>query len=135
MRSVNFQYIQQAHTILYKNNMRLSNKRLRRLAYFDVYLQNFTNFDLYNRYKKVVDDYETTIYVEEALHRLVEIHYKIGLIDQSKQYANLLGYNYLSSEWYAQSYKVFNKNYKDPIKRIKKKKSNFIVGKFKSLFD
>ena len=55
MRSVNFQYIQQAHSILYKNNMRLSNKRLRRLAYFDVYLQSFTHFDLYNRYKKVVN--------------------------------------------------------------------------------
>ena len=55
MRSVNFQYIQQAHSILHKNKMRLSNKRLRRLAYFDVYLQNFTNFDLYNRYKKVVN--------------------------------------------------------------------------------
>ena len=55
MRSVNFQYIQQAHSILHKNNMRLSNKRLRRLAYFDVYLQNFTHFDLYNRYKKVVN--------------------------------------------------------------------------------
>jgi len=55
MRSVNYQYIQQAHEILCKSNMRLSNKRLRRLAYFDVYLQNFTLFDLYNRYKKVVN--------------------------------------------------------------------------------
>ena len=55
MRSVNFQYIQQAHDILNKNNMRLSNRRLRRLAYFDVYLQNFTHFGLYNRYKKAVN--------------------------------------------------------------------------------
>jgi len=88
-----------------------------------------------NRFKKVMNEYETTIYVEEALHRLVEIHYRIGLIDESKKYANLLGYNYLSSEWYAKSYKVFNRNYEDPIKKIKKKKGNFIIRKFKSLFD
>ncbi len=89
-----------------------------------------------NRFKKVVDDYETTIYVEEALHRLVEIYYKIGLVDQSKKYANLLGYNYQSGEWYTESYKVFNKNYEDPMKKIKKKKKgNFISRKFKSLFD
>ena len=53
-----------------------------------------------NRYKNVVNNYETSIYIEEALHRLVEIHYKIGLIDESKKYAALLGYNYQSSEWY-----------------------------------
>jgi len=71
-----------------------------------------------NRYKKVVEDYNTTIYVEEALHRLVEIHYKIGLTQESKKYAKVLGYNYQSSEWYKQSYKVFNKDYE-----VKKKKS------------
>ena len=87
-----------------------------------------------NRFKKVVNDYETTIYVEEAIHRLVEIYFKVGLTDQSKKYANLLGYNYLSSEWYAESYRVFNQNYKDPIKKIKRKKGNLVVKKFKSLF-
>lgn len=55
MRSVNFQYIQQAHDILRKNNLPISNRRLRRLAYFDVYLQNFKLFNLYNRYKKIVN--------------------------------------------------------------------------------
>jgi len=88
-----------------------------------------------NRFKTVVNEYETTIYVEEAIHRLVEIYYKIGLIDQSKKYANLLGYNYQSGKWYAESYKVFNKNYKSPFKKVKKKKRNFIIKKFKSLFD
>ena len=88
-----------------------------------------------NRFKKVVDDYETTIYVEEAIHRLVEIYFKIGLVEESKKYANLLGYNYLSSEWYVESYRVFNKNYKDPLKQVEKKEVNFIVRKFKSLFD
>ena len=56
-----------------------------------------------NRFRKVVDDYETTIYTEEALHRLVEIYYNIGLTNEAKKYAKLLGYNYQSSEWYEKS--------------------------------
>tara|TARA_B110000003_G_C16633278_1_gene527468 strand:+ start:977 stop:1810 length:834 start_codon:yes stop_codon:yes gene_type:complete len=87
-----------------------------------------------NRYKTVVNDYGTTIYVEEALHRLVEIYYKIGLTEESKKYAALLGYNYLSGEWYKQSYRVFNKNYSNKTSKIKKK-GNFITRKFKALFD
>ena len=87
-----------------------------------------------NRYKNVLDKFETTIYVEEALHRLVEIHYKIGLIDESKKYAALLGYNYQSSEWYKESYKVFNQDYKIKKKVIKKTKRNKLVDKIKSFF-
>ena len=83
-----------------------------------------------NRFKEVVDNYETTIYVEEALHRLVEIYYILGLEDEAQKYANLLGYNYQSSEWYENSYRVFNKSYE--IKSIKKDK-NGILKKFKSL--
>ena len=87
-----------------------------------------------NRFKKVVLDYDQTIFIEEALHRLVEINYKIGLEDESQKYANLLGYNYLSSEWYEKSYKVFNKDYKvKQIKKVKKKKG--VISKFKKLFD
>ena len=59
-----------------------------------------------NRYQKIVEDYDQTIFVEEALHRLVEINYSIGLLEESKKYANVLGYNYESSEWYKKSYKV-----------------------------
>ncbi len=88
-----------------------------------------------NRFKEVLENYETTIYVEEAIHRLVEIHYRLGLIDESKKYASLLGYNYQSGQWYAKSYILFNKNYENPIKKINKKKGNFIIRKFKSLFD
>ena len=87
-----------------------------------------------NRYNNVLDKFETTIYVEEALHRLVEIHYKIGLIDESKKYATLLGYNYQSSEWYRESYKVFNKDYEKIIKKIKKQKNKVsTLDKIKSL--
>ena len=86
-----------------------------------------------NRYKKVLENYERTIFIEEALHRLVELHYKIGMIDESKKYASLLGYNYQSSKWYQESYKIFNKNYNKKIK-IKKRKKKFItLEKIKSL--
>ena len=90
-----------------------------------------------NRFQTVINNYETTIYVEEALHRLVEVHYKIGLIDEAQKYANLLGYNYQSSEWYKKSYAVFNKNYIKNSKKIKKnnKKNNSILKKIKSLFN
>ena len=85
------------------------------------------------RFKKVVNEYDTTIYVEEALHRLVELNYKIGLTNEAEKYASLLGYNYKSSEWYKASYRIINKDYK--IKKIsnKKEKEN-ILKKFKKLF-
>ena len=87
-----------------------------------------------NRYKNILDQFETTIYVEEALHRLVEIHYKIGLIEESKKYAALLGYNYQSSEWYEESYKVFNKDYEKILKKRKKQNNKVsTLEKIKSL--
>ena len=85
-----------------------------------------------NRFKTILNKYETTIYVEEALHRLVETNYKIGLEDEAKKYANLLGYNYQSSQWYEQSYKVFNKEYKTSYEINKDKQSVF--KRFKKLF-
>ena len=86
-----------------------------------------------NRFRTVVDDYDTTIYVEEALHRLVEVHYTIGLNKEAEKYAQILGYNYKSSKWYEKSYAVFNKDYeKKRIKTEKKKKS--FLNKAKSLF-
>ena len=86
-----------------------------------------------NRFKKVVNDFDTTIYVEEALHRLVELHYKVGLIDEAEKYAKLLGYNYQSSKWYEESYKILNKNYQKQTKIIKDDKES-ILKKFKKLF-
>jgi outer membrane protein assembly factor BamD len=87
-----------------------------------------------NRFKTVINDYDTTIYVEEALHRLVELHYKIGLKNEAKKYANLLGYNYLSSDWYKNTYKIFNKEYKLAKPEKRKKESNFLIKKYKSIF-
>jgi len=86
-----------------------------------------------NRFKTVVRDYDTTIYVEEALHRLVELHYKIGLIDESKKYAVLLGYNYQSSKWYEETYRILNKDYVKISKRKNNNKEDSIIKKFKDL--
>ena len=90
-----------------------------------------------NRFMTVVDDYETTIYTEEALHRLVEIYYLIGLKSEAQKYAQLLGYNYQSSIWYEKSYSLFDKKYLENKKTFtkKNKKSNIVIRKFKSLFD
>ena len=85
-----------------------------------------------NRFKFVIDNYETTIYTEEALHRLVEIYYILGLETEAKKYANLLGYNYQSSKWYQQSYSIFDKNYQ--IIEIKKDE-NSILKKLKTLLN
>ena len=88
-----------------------------------------------NRFKKITNDYDTTIYVEEALHRLVELNYKVGLEDEAKKYAALLGYNYQSSEWYEASFKVLNKDYVKISKREDKKKQKSILNRFKELFN
>ncbi len=88
-----------------------------------------------NRFREVVEFYDTTIYVEESIHRLVEIHYRLGLVEEAKKYASLLGYNYQSSKWYEATYTIFNRNYESPINKVKKKKGNFIIRKFKSLFE
>jgi len=87
-----------------------------------------------NRFKFVVKYYDTTVYIEEALHRLVEIYYKIGLVEDAQKVAATLGYNYGSGEWYKNSYRIFNKSYKTE-KITKKKKDSFIRKKFKKLFE
>ena len=86
-----------------------------------------------NRFRTIIDEYDTSIYVEEALHRLVEVYYTIGLKDEAQKYAELLGYNYKSSKWYERSYMVFNKIYEK--NQLQKKKKNSVYSKVKSLFE
>ena len=86
-----------------------------------------------NRFKNVLKEYETTIHVEESIHRLVEIYYKLGMEEESLKYASLLGYNYNSGEWYEETYKIFNRNYKTSVPERKKEKSK-ILSRIKSLF-
>ena len=87
-----------------------------------------------NRYKKIVNEYETTIFIEEALYRLVELNYKLGLTDEAKKYAVILGYNYQSSEWYERSYKILNTNYEKPKIKNDLNKQKSLLKKFKQLF-
>ena len=85
-----------------------------------------------NRLKSVKKNYDKTIFIEEALHRMVEVYYKIGLVNEAKEAASILGYNYGSGEWYEKSYKVFNKEY-EPIKTSKEKDMGFLRKKIKDL--
>ena len=87
-----------------------------------------------NRLKNVVNNYDTTVFVEEALHRLVEVHYIIGLEEEAKKYAKTLGYNYKSSKWYKESYRVFNQNYETINFTKQKNKRKNLTEKIKSLF-
>ena len=87
-----------------------------------------------NRYKNIVNEYDTTIFIEEALYRLVELNYKLGLIDEAKKYTALLGYNYQSSEWYERSYNIVNTNYKKTNIKKDLKKEKSLLKKFKDLF-
>ncbi len=95
-----------------------------------------------NRFKNVLENYGTTIYVEEALHRLVETHYIIGLESEAQKYATLLGYNYQSSDWYKASFKIFNEDYDFSLKKFEQRKTQDkqslfkrFVGKFKKIFE
>jgi outer membrane protein assembly factor BamD len=88
-----------------------------------------------NRFKNVVENFDQTIFVEEALHRLVEVNYKLGLENEAKKYANVLGYNYLSSEWYEKSFIVFNKDYEKEIVNLPNKDKKGVFNKFKKLFE
>ena len=87
-----------------------------------------------NRLKTVVEKYEKTVFIEEALHRLVEVYYRIGLVEEAKQAASILGYNYQSGEWYEKSYKVLNRKYKT--RKIEKDKGTGLIRKkIKALFE
>ena len=87
-----------------------------------------------NRYQKIVNKYDTTIFVEEALYRLVELNYKLGLENESKKYAIMLGYNYQSSDWYERSYKILNKEYKKIKIKNDLNKQKSLLKRFKELF-
>jgi outer membrane protein assembly factor BamD len=119
------------YKILVINNL-LASKELYLAKY---YLEREKWIPALKRLQTIVEVYDDTVYIEETLHRLVEINYKIGLEDESKKYAKLLGYNYLSSRWYKESYKILNKDYLDPIDQIKKSKSKKIIKNFKKLFN
>ncbi len=109
------------------------------LASKEIYLANYYLerekwIPAMNRYKKIINDYDTTIFVEEALYRLVELNYKLGLIDEAKKYTAVLGYNYQSSDWYSESYRILNKNYNEQKMEKNSKNQKSLIKKFKDLF-
>ena len=100
------------------------------------YLQKKKWISAINRFKFIVDNYDQTIYIDEAIHRLVEVYYILGLENEARKYAKLLGYNYNSSKWYQQTYSIFDKRYKINKKKITvEKKENKLIKKFKSVFE
>ena len=119
------------YKILLINNV-LASKELYVAKY---YLDKQKWIPAINRLKIITKEYDETIYIEEALHRLVEVHYKIGLVGESKKYAKLLGYNYQSGKWYEETYRIFNKDYVSESEKIKKKESNKIIKNLKTIFN
>ena len=102
----------------FKHDLIINQLAAKELSIARYYIKNEKWIPAINRLKNIVNDYDKTIFIDEALHRLVEIYYKLGLEGEAKSIAILLGYNYNSSEWYERSYKVLNKDYKKP--KIKK---------------
>ena len=82
-----------------------------RLAAKEMEIGRFYQFDhqwisAINRYNIVLNEYKTSIYTEEALHRLVEIYYSLGLHEEAKRYAATLQFNFPGSDWYIKSYEL-----------------------------
>ncbi len=123
-----------ASDLLFKKDLIRNQSAAKELYVAKYYISTQKWVPAINRLKKIVKNYEKTVFIEEALHRLVEIHYYLGLEDEAKKYAKILGYNYNSGEWFEQSYKILNKDYKIRKKaKIKKDESFFkkIIRKIK----
>jgi len=119
---------------LYKLDLIIDQLAAKEISIARFYMQTEKWIPALNRLKLIVEKYNKTVFIEEALHRLVEVNYKIGLESEAREAAAILGYNYQSSEWYEKSYKVFNKKYK--IKKVKKEKEmGFLRKKIKGLFE
>jgi outer membrane protein assembly factor BamD len=83
-----------------------------------------------NRFKRVVENYQTTTHVPEALHRVAEAYAAIGMTEEAKKAASVLGHNYPGSEWYIDSYALMTG--KDI--REKKEKKGFLTRAWNSVF-
>ena len=128
----NFPNTDYAIDLKFKLDLVINQLAAKELLIARYYIKNEKWIPAINRLKIIVEKYDKTIFIEEALHRLVEIYYKIGLENEAKAVATILGYNYNSSEWYERSYKIINKSYK-PIKFDKKKDTNLIKRTIKKI--
>jgi len=77
------------------------------------YQENDKYIAALNRFKIVVDDFSVTKFTPEALHRMVEIYYKLGMEEEAINTAAVIGYNYPESEWYKHSYNLLEKKEKN----------------------
>ena len=117
----------------YKLELVINQLAAKEISIARYYIKNEKWIAAINRLKIVVEDYDDTVFVEEALFRLVEIYYTLGLENEAKAAAVLLGYNYNSSEWYKRSYKILNKSYSEPIVQKKDKESGLVRRTIKKL--
>ena len=117
----------------YKLELVINQLAAKEISIARYYIKNEKWIAAINRLKVVVEDYDDTVFVEEALFRLVEIYYKLGLENEAKAAAVLLGYNYNSSEWYKRSYKILDKKYSEPIEQKKDKESGLVSRTIKKL--
>ena len=130
----NFSNTDYALDARFKNDLITDQLAAKEMSIARYYIKTEKWIPAINRLKVVVEKYDKTVFIEEALHRLVEVYYKIGLVVEAKQAASILGYNYKSSKWYERSYVVFNKKY-IPQKIEKEKNLGLIRKKIKSLFE
>ena len=130
----NFPDTDYATDAFFKLNLIIDQLAAKEMSIARFYIKTQKWIPAINRLKLVVEKYDRTVFIEEALHRLVEVYYTLGLIEEAQKTAAVLGYNYRSSEWYERTYKVFNKKYKT--RTIEKKKElGFLRRKIKNLFD
>ena len=114
-----------ASDLFFKKDLIRNQKAAKELYVAKYYISTQKWVPAISRLNNIVKNYDKTVFIEEALHRLVEIHYYLGLEGEAKKYAKILGYNYNSGEWFKQSYKVLNKDYKIVKKLIPKKDESF----------
>ena len=133
--AINFPNTEYAIDLKFKMDLITNQLAAKEMYVAKYYTANQKWIPAINRLKVVVKDYSETVFIEEALHRLVEVYYRVGLIEEAKAAAAILGYNYNSSEWYAQSYKVLNKNYKIPKKSEQKSNDGLIKRTIKKILN
>ena len=106
--------------ILVKSNIAAKHMEIGRF-----YLNNKKYIAALNRFKIVVDEFSISKFTPEALHRMVEAYYEMGMYEESYNTAALLGYNYPNSKWYKYSYSL--------VKKIDGEKT--FLEKIRKLFD
>ena len=115
-----------AMDLKFKLDLIINQMAAKELSIARYYIKNEKWIPAVNRLKIIVEQYDKTIFIEEALFRLVEIYYRLGLVQEAKATAAMLGYNYNSSEWYEKSYKILNADYK-PIEIKKENEEGSLV--------